>query len=200
VVTCSTCALLNDPMQLAPSRTRFTPAEGYRISVGMWRSVPRVKAARLRLGDQFFERLMLAVTEVNGCSVCSWGHAKASLEAGLSAAEIHELLGGDSSGVPEAEGPAVLFAQHYAESRGEPSESAAQRLVTEYGVERAADITAAVRMIMWGNAYGIPLSGLLARLRGEPFPGSTALYEVGMLLSAPWVLLAAATASALGRP
>ena len=47
---------------------------------------PTLKAAMR--GDlvsvQFRERLMLMVTEVNGCRYCSYGHSKAALAAGLS--------------------------------------------------------------------------------------------------------------------
>lgn len=170
-------------MDLFVSRTRFTPREGYRITRGFVRAVPRVSQARRDLGMPFFERLMLAVTEVNGCALCSYGHAQAALESGLSRAEVRALLGGDTSGVPEAEGPAVLFAQHFAQSRGLPSPQAWTHVEQVYGRHRAAAILTSVRTILWGNAYGIPLTSLLSRLRGEPHPGSSLRYELTMLTS-----------------
>lgn len=57
------------------------------------------------------ERLMLAVTEVNGCRYCSFGHARAALAAGLTQDEVTSLLEGDLAGM----GPcrcAITVAQH----------------------------------------------------------------------------------------
>ena len=34
------------------------------------------------LSPDFIERIMLAVTEVNGCAICSYAHTKMALEAG----------------------------------------------------------------------------------------------------------------------
>jgi AhpD family alkylhydroperoxidase len=39
---------------------------------------------------------MLAVTEVNGCEMCSYAHTKMALEAGLSNDEIQQMLAGDN--------------------------------------------------------------------------------------------------------
>ncbi len=147
------------------------------------RGVGRLHLAKMRLGRDFIERIMLAVTEVNGCAACAWGHTKAALEAGVESEEISELLGGDTSAVPAEQAAAIAFAQHYADTTGAPSESAWSRIIAEYGEPRARDILAAIRIIMLGNAYGIPLSSLIARLRGEPQPGSSLPYEMGMLLS-----------------
>ncbi len=147
------------------------------------RGTNRLRLAKMRLGREFMERLMLAVTEVNGCAACAWGHSKAALEAGIDSQEISELLSGDTSAVPADQAPAIAFAQHYADTTGSPTRIAWNRMIAEYGEPRARDILAVIRIIMSGNAYGIPLSSLTARLRGEPEPGSSVLYEVGMLLS-----------------
>ena len=39
---------------------------------------------RNEISLEFRERLMLAVTEVNGCKYCSYYHARAALDAGIS--------------------------------------------------------------------------------------------------------------------
>ena len=57
---------------------------------------------------------MLAVTEVNGCIMCSYVHTKLSLKAGLSNEDIKEILAGDLDGIPADESLAVLFAKDYA--------------------------------------------------------------------------------------
>ena len=43
----------------------------------------------------FRERLMMVVTEVNGCRYCSYFHARAALAAGVSQEELRSLLGGN---------------------------------------------------------------------------------------------------------
>nr|WP_237713710.1 carboxymuconolactone decarboxylase family protein [Rhodococcus sp. P14] len=63
---------------------------------------------------------MLAVTEVNGCGACSYAHTKIALGAGMSSAEIRNILAGVLDDVPDSEVAAVLFAQHYADTRATP--------------------------------------------------------------------------------
>ena len=146
--------------------------------------------ARTRLGRdrQFTERIMLAVTEVNGCELCSYAHTRFALQAGLSNAEIRALLGGLSDGIPDHELPAVAFAQHYAETGGHPDAGAWQDVVDVYGEEEALGVLAAVRIMMWGNAVGIPLSSLRSRLMGATDPGSSLRYELATILGSTVVM------------
>lgn len=183
-------------MKWFASNTRFTLAEGCRISTDAVASVPLIKQARIEMGSEFFERIMLAVTEVNGCALCSYGHARAALAAGLSKEDIADLMSGDTASVPADQAPAIAFAQHYAESRGCPDPATWCHIISVYGVDRAILIRAAIRMIMWGNAYGIPASALLARWRGAPHADSSLGYEVAMVASAVPSTLGAAVAIA----
>ncbi|GAB2731219.1 hypothetical protein GCM10027273_07250 [Nocardioides pakistanensis] len=145
--------------------------------------------ARLRARDeQFTERIMLAVTEVNGCALCAYGHTRFALEAGLTRDEIRKLLGGAGAAVPDDELPAIAFAQHYADTEGHPDPLAWTTLVEDYGQDRALGILGAVRMMMWGNAIGIPWSALLSRLRGAPYPRSSLRYEIGTIVGDPFVM------------
>ena len=160
------------------------------------------------LSREFAERLMLAVTQVNGCAMCSYAHTKMALEAGLSAQEIEHMLGGTVAGVPTDELPAVLFAQHYAEQRGKPSKEAWARIVALYGGELSLGILGAIRMIMVGNTYGMPLGSLMNRFRSKegmkPDPRSNIFYEllmmIGFVISIPFVLLCAGIASLVSLP
>jgi AhpD family alkylhydroperoxidase len=102
----------------------------------------------------FRERLMLAVTQVNGCRYCSYGHARQALAEGISQEEIEALGQGMFAGSPSGEVPALLYAQHWAEAGGEPDQAARQRLVEQYGEEIAAGIELALRMIRMGNLLG----------------------------------------------
>ncbi|MBT2639705.1 carboxymuconolactone decarboxylase family protein [Bacillus sp. ISL-39] len=148
------------------------------------RYLSRAKRKKL-MTSQFIERIMLAVTEVNGCEVCSYAHTKIALEQGMSNEEIQMLLSGTAENIPRDEMPAILFAQHYADTRGNPTEESWKRIVDVYGQEKAWGILAAIRMIMIGNVFGIPLSGLRTRLKGKPSGKTNVFYELSMILSFP---------------
>ena len=73
-----------------------------RVAVGTARHVARLRRER---GEQYTERIMLAVTEVNGCALCAYGHTRFALEAGLSPAEVRDLLGGVATNSPGRRAP-----------------------------------------------------------------------------------------------
>ena len=106
------------------------------------------------VSSAFRERLMLAVTAVNGCRYCSYYHAKEAIKAGLPEAELQKLLGGVVDDAPDDELPALLYAQHWAESDANPDLAARQKLVEIYGAERTEAIEMALRMIRMGNLLG----------------------------------------------
>ncbi|HZK39052.1 MAG TPA: carboxymuconolactone decarboxylase family protein [Clostridia bacterium] len=135
------------------------------------------------LGQAFIERIMLAVTEVNGCEMCSYAHTNWALEAGLSAQEIEQLLAGSAQGTPTDELPAILFAQHYADKKGNPDREAWERIREIYGQEKALGILGAVREIMIGNVYGAAAGAFSSRLKGKPYKNSKWFKELGILLS-----------------
>ncbi|MCA9908724.1 MAG: carboxymuconolactone decarboxylase family protein [Anaerolineae bacterium] len=142
----------------------------------------RAATRQHRISKAFAERVMMAVTQVNGCRYCDFGHARMALKVGVTQAEIDALRLGDLQALPEAEAVAILFAQHYAESRGEPDPAAWEQLVATYGADRAQDIMAYIRMITIGNLYGNTFDALLSRLRGHPARGSSVVQEIGVLL------------------
>jgi AhpD family alkylhydroperoxidase len=134
------------------------------------------------LSPKFIERIMLAVTEVNHCSLCSHAHTKKALESGMSCEEIQKLLSGIIVDVPADEFTAILFAQHYADTRGNPTLESWQRIVEIYGISKARGILGSIRTIMIGNTYGIPWSSFFNRLRGKPDERSSLRYEISMIL------------------
>ncbi len=135
------------------------------------------------LSPKFIERLMLAVTEVNDCAICSYAHTKRALESGMSNEEIQKMLSGVMDDVPSDELEAVMFAQHYAETRGNPTQESWERIVEIYGISKARGILGSVRTIMIGNTYGIPWTSFINRLRGKSDPRSSILYELKMMLA-----------------
>jgi AhpD family alkylhydroperoxidase len=106
------------------------------------------------LSPAFQERLMLAVTSVEGCRYCSYFHSKLALKGGMSGEEVGKLLAGDFKDCPEEESIAVLYAQHWAESNANPDPEALQKLQETYGLERAEAIHLMLHMIRLGNLLG----------------------------------------------
>lgn len=142
----------------------------------------RAAARSGRVSRQFAERIMLAVTQVNGCRYCQYGHSRAALRAGVTPQEIEQLAAGELGEMPPEEIVALMFAQHYAETEGHPDPETWQTLVATYGPETARDVLAYIRMIMIGNLSGNTLDALLSRLRGRPSAESTLWQELGVLL------------------
>lgn len=135
------------------------------------------------LDEMFIERLHLAVTEVNGCAACSYQHTKMALAQGMSNEEIQSFLSGGDSFIKSEEAKAILFAQHFADSRGFPVKPAFDAIIKEYGQEKSEIIFAACQVMITGNMYGIPYSAFQSRLKGKPYKDSTLFYELGLLIA-----------------
>lgn len=134
------------------------------------------------VSKHFIERLQLAVTEVNGCAACSWQHTQMALEQGMSNEEISSFLSGGDSFIKPEEAKAIMFAQHFADSKGYPKKSAYESIIKEYGEKEARIILSAAQMMIAGNMYGIPFSAFVSRLNGKAYKGSSLFYELGMLI------------------
>lgn len=143
----------------------------------------------------FQERLMLAVTEVNGCALCSYAHTKMALEAGLSSQEINNLLSGSKQeDTPQDELNAILFASYYAECRSKVDKPIWDKIVNEYGKEKALGILASIRIITVGNVYGIVLGSFLSRFKKDKSKRdyrTNIFYELFQLITfVPFTLIA----------
>ena len=132
----------------------------------IWHNRPLIrKTMRLLIPLDFRERLMLVVTEVNGCRYCSYGHGMAALKAGVPQEQIDELTQGlIPVGAPREEKVALLYAQHWAENDGRPNPEAVKQLLESYGKEKAQAIHLLLRMIRVGNLLGNSGDYLLFRL------------------------------------
>jgi len=134
------------------------------------------------VSKDFEKRIMLAVTQVNGCEMCSFYHTAEALKQGMGKEEIDALLGGEFEGVPERELPALLFAQHYAQTAARPEDEVRKSFLEVYGQQQAADIMCYIRAIMVGNAQGNIAGAFKSRLKGKPEEGSSLLKEISVLL------------------
>lgn len=116
------------------------------------------------VSPQFRERLMMVVTAVNECRYCAAYHTRESLRVGLETNEIRAMLAGDLATAPEEELPALLYAQHYAETNGRPDAIARHSLQTTYGQSRAEAIETVLRLIRTGNLLGNSTDWLLFKV------------------------------------
>jgi AhpD family alkylhydroperoxidase len=112
----------------------------------------------------FQERLMLTVTEVNGCRYCAYAHARVALAAGVTQADVDALAGGDLDCSPPEQVPALLYAQHWAETDARPDPEARQRVVETYGQAKTEAIELSMRMIRVGNLAGNTWDYLMYRV------------------------------------
>lgn len=130
------------------------------------------------VNQHFIERIMLAVTEVNGCDACSWVHTQMALEQGMSSEEISSFLSGGDAYIQPEEAKGIIFAQHYADTKGLPQADTFQAIMAEYGKEKAGVILSAAQVMLAGNIYGAAHSAFQSRLRGRPYADSSLGYEL----------------------
>jgi AhpD family alkylhydroperoxidase len=109
----------------------------------------------------FRERLMLAVTAVNDCRYCSFVHTRQALREGVTPEEINALFEKSIESLPEYERTALLYAQHWVESSGNPEQDLREKLHAEYGDKTANRIETTIRLINWNNLSGNTFDWLL---------------------------------------
>ena len=175
-------SLKESVVQREEFKRKFNLWELYRSFIYAPRAMRKlIKNRRTKLVDSHFvERLQLAVTEVNGCAACSYQHTQMALEQGMSNEEISSFLSGGQDYTKPKEAKAIMFAQHFADSRGFPKKHAYEAIEKEYGKEEAKIILAAAQTMIAGNMYGIPFSALLSRFQGKPYKNSNIFYELSM--------------------
>jgi AhpD family alkylhydroperoxidase len=116
------------------------------------------------ISPAFRERLMLAVTEVNQCRYCSYAHTKMALQSGLTPGEIRKILQHNLQDCPEEEFPAILYAQHWAETDGHPDTEIRNTFEMQYGAVKADKIEIILRAMRMANLIGNSLDYIIFRL------------------------------------
>jgi AhpD family alkylhydroperoxidase len=103
----------------------------------------------------FRERLMLAVTEVNGCRYCRTFHVGQAKQAGIPISEITEYLKGCiPEEVPDEQKLAICYAQHWAENETQADPDLISQMIEAYGESEFQAINILLRMIWMGNLLG----------------------------------------------
>jgi AhpD family alkylhydroperoxidase len=136
----------------------------YRSPAALWRDFRYVFQRRTVITEAmggegitpaFRERLMVMVTQVNGCRYCRYFHVNQAFKAGISEEEIRAVLEGSiPDETPSIECLALAYAQHWAEMDANPNPEYVQRLSAEYGEKTAAQIDILLGMIRVGNLLG----------------------------------------------
>jgi AhpD family alkylhydroperoxidase len=116
------------------------------------------------ISPEFRERLMLAVTEVNRCRYCSFAHTGFALQSGLNSNEIRLILKHEIKDCPAEQIPAILYAQHWAETDGHPDSELRKGLIIHYGAPKAEMIELVLHLIRMGNLIGNSFDYLLFRI------------------------------------
>lgn len=136
-----------------------------------------MKKTRL-MNKKFKERIMLAITEVNGCEMCSFVHTKVALSSGMTKEEIKQILDGNTDNIPVDEAVAVMFGQHFAATKEQPDSESIKRIIDEYGYQKAELIVAASNMITMTNGMGTSMDYFWNRLRLNRNKNSNILVEL----------------------
>lgn len=135
------------------------------------------------------EKIMLAVTAVNGCKHCARFHGTLAQISGIEAEEIARLLQMEiGRDVSSYERPALQFAQEYAETERNPSAGNLLETKRFYGEAVFNDIMIYIRMITLGNLSGNTADALLARFSGRKIAQSRLHDEIIVsVLAAPFL-------------
>ena len=170
----------------------FTAHSFFRSGFRVFISIPGIIHAYFfnGLDKRFSERLLLAVSGVNGCVYCSWFHSYMATRRGVSQVEIDQLLSQLIPGdIPELEHQALLFAIHYAERDGQLDAGSLESLHGYFKPAEVRQIIALISAIHFGNLCGNTFDAFLLRLKGKPVVKSGALLEFFVfLISAPFLL------------
>ncbi len=123
------------------------------------------------------ERIMLAVTQVNQCAMCSWMHTNIALGAGMKDEEIKTILQGDYSSIPNEELTSILYAQDYASRREKTNPDFVKKVITQYGKTKARAIDNVIASITMTNSMGIQMALFKDTLTFKHQKGSNVLRE-----------------------
>ena len=142
-----------------------------------------------RISKAFAQKIMLAVSVVNGCNYCSWVHSKLALIIGnMDSASIKNMLKTEllCSNISEYEIVGLAYAQHYAATDKKPDPDATEIFYEFYGQQKAEDIMLYMEAIFFANLAGNTFDAFISRLKGEAALNSNVVFEfIFFLLSAP---------------
>ncbi len=130
--------------------------------------LPKMKGAFTsgRISKQFAERIMLAVTAINDCEYCIYGHSGSSIKSGVDDEEVLSIINLEYDNSAFDEIVALNFAKHYAETNNLPSKKEYDELVNYYGINKVDDILIFIQIVSLGNYLGNTVEAFEARRDG----------------------------------
>jgi AhpD family alkylhydroperoxidase len=146
---------------------------------------------RRRINQAFLNKIMLAVSSVNGCVYCSWFHAKLAILIGeMDSKEIENILKTQlGQDISEYEIVGIAYALHYAVTSRKPDPEATAIFYESYGKEKANDLMLYIEAIIFANLSGNTFDAFLSRLKGVKSVGGSFWFELlFFILSAPILL------------
>jgi AhpD family alkylhydroperoxidase len=167
------------------------------LSFLLTRSIRIIGAIRdKKISGRFIEKIMTVTSVINGCTYCTWFHAKQAVSSGMSEVEIKNILNlqfqADAS---DFETMALLYTQHFAETKRHPEKEMTAKLLDFYGNNTANHIMLFIRMIFFGNLVGNTWDAVLSRFKGSPAENSSIIFEFVFFLLTFWFMLPAMVVS-----
>ena len=156
----------------------------------LWK-MPKIIGAmkNKKIGKAFMEKIMNVTTAVNGCTYCSWFHAKQAIDSGISKEEVKNMMNLQfESDASDFELTALLYAQDYAENNRKPNVDTEAIFYQYYGDKTAKDIILLIRTVFFGNLYGNTWDAVLSRFKGVSAKGSNVLFELIFFLLNFWIM------------
>jgi AhpD family alkylhydroperoxidase len=142
-----------------------------------------------QISKAFVEKIMTVTTAVNGCTYCSWFHAKQALASGIPEEEVANMLELQfQTHASESEVLALLYAQHFAETNRNPDHEMTRKLFEFYGDKTAKHILLFIRLIFFGNLYGNTWDAVLSRFKGSRTEKSNVFFELLFFMLSFWFM------------
>jgi len=142
-----------------------------------------------KIDKKFVEKIMTVITAVNGCVYCEWFHAREAVKAGIDEKEVKNMLNLQfEANASDFELPALLYAQHYAETDRNPDSEMKEKFYNFYGEKTASHIFIFMRMIYFGNLLGNTWDAVISRFKGKPAEESSILFEMFFFLLTFWFM------------
>jgi len=138
----------------------------------------------------FREKIMTIVTAINGCTYCSWFHAKVAVSSGMSIDEVKEMVNLQfDTQTNNKELVALLYAQNYTETNRNPDEIMETKLMKTYGKKTVRQIKLIIRLMFFTNLQGNTFDAFISRINGKPAKNSNFIFEFFFfLINAPFIL------------
>lgn len=143
----------------------FSIREFNSIVNGASHAIVKYRKYMKKIDKPFRKQIMLAVSGVNKCSICSHVHTKSLIKSGLTDDELKVILDGSFENLEKEYSLALMFSQHYAFQVGKYDQEAFDKVVDYYGKEKTYGIMATIKIIMFGNTNGIALTNIVNRLK-----------------------------------